>query len=114
MEIIIRRLQNAFDLTLDLVQAMSSDDLKLTLKGLPSNMIGEQLWCIIGARESYLKAIANGGWVGFTCSLDDPTSKDKVILCLQKSAEDSLNYLNTVELNELQIELLLILLYIHM
>lgn len=110
MEILIKRLHKAFDLTLDLVHAMTTDDLKLKLKGMPSNTIGEQLWCIIGTRESYLKAIINRGWVDFSCSLDDITSKDKVMLCLKKSAEDSLKYLNKFELNEVQIELLLLLL----
>lgn len=110
MKILIKRLHKAFDLTVDLVHAMTIDDLKLNLKGMPSNTIGEQLWCIIGARESYLKAIINGGWVGFSCSLDDTTSKDKIMLCLEKSAEDSLKYLNNFELNEVQVELLFCLL----
>lgn len=110
MKILIKRLHKAFDLTVDLVHAMTIDDLKLNLKGMPSNTIGEQLWCIIGARESYLKAIINGGWVGFSCSLDDTTSKDKIMLCLKKSGEDSLKYLNNFELNEVQVELLFCLL----
>lgn len=110
MKILIKRLHKAFDLTVDLVHAMTIDDLKLNLKGMPSNTIGEQFWCIIGARESYLKAIINGGWVGFSCSLDDTTSKDKIMLCLKKSAEDSLKYLNNFELNEVQVELLFCLL----
>lgn len=110
MKILIKRLHKAFELTVDLVHAMTIDDLKLNLKGMPSNTIGEQLWCIIGARESYLKAIINGGWVGFSCSLDDTTSKDKIILCLKKSGEDSLKYLNNFELNEVQVELLFCLL----
>lgn len=110
MRILIQRLQHAFDLTLDLVQAMKSDDLKLKLEGMPSNMIGEQLWCIIGARESYLKAIINGGWVGFTCSLDDVRSKKKIVLSLQKSAADIMDFLNNNELNEGQLEILITLL----
>ena len=110
MKILIKRLHKAFELTVDLVHAMTIDDLKLNLKGMPSNTIGEQLWCIIGARESYLKAIINGGWVGFSCSLDDTTSKDKIMLCLKKSAEDNLKYLNNFELNEVQVELLFCLL----
>lgn len=89
MRILIQRLQHAFDLTLDLVQAMKSDDLKLKLEGMPSNMIGEQLWCIIGARESYLKAIINGGWVGFTCSLDDVRSRKRLFYPFKKAQQIS-------------------------
>lgn len=110
MNILIKRLHKAFDLTLDLVQVISTDDLKLKLKDMSSNTMGEQFWCIIGARESYLNAIINGGWVGFSCSLNDTTSKDKVMLCLKESAEDSLKYLNNYELNEVQVELLFLLL----
>ena len=44
MEIIIRHLQEAFNLTIDLVNTMSDDDLKLKLKDIPSNTIGEQLY----------------------------------------------------------------------
>jgi len=36
---------------------------------VPSNAIGEQFWCVIGARESYARAITEGGWAGFSCSL---------------------------------------------
>ena len=57
MKIIVKHLLKAFNLTTDLVDAMTDNDLKLKLKGLPSNNIGEQLWCVIGARESYLNAI---------------------------------------------------------
>ena len=52
MKILIKRLHKAFDLTLDLVHDLNTDDLKLKLRDIPSNTIGEQLWCIIGARES--------------------------------------------------------------
>lgn len=60
MKILIKRLHKVFDLTLDLVHALNTDNLKLKLRDMLSNTIGEQLWCIIGARESYLKAIING------------------------------------------------------
>ena len=110
MKIIVKHLLKAFNLTTDLVDAMTDNDLKLKLKGLPSNNIGEQLWCVIGARESYLNAIIKEGWMGFSCSLNDTTSKISVLECLKKSAEDSLDYLNSCELNEKQVELLLALL----
>lgn len=110
MKIIIKHLHKAFNLTFDLVDVITTDDLKLKLKDIPSNTIGEQLWCIIGARESYLKAIVNEDWMGFSCSLDDTTSKNKILECLKKSAEDSLDFLTNTELNEKQTELLLVLL----
>lgn len=42
MNILIKRLHKAFDLTLDLVQVITTDDLKLKLKDMSSNTIGEQ------------------------------------------------------------------------
>ena len=110
MKILIERLDKSFSLTRDLVQGLSEGALKLKLEDLPSNTIGEQLWCVIGARESYLKAIINEGWVGFSCSLKSSTSKEEILQCLQKSAEECLHFLNTHELNEVQNELMIILL----
>lgn len=110
MKIIIKHLQQAFDLTFDLANAVNYGELKLRLNGLPSNSIGLQFWCITGARESYLKAIINKGWSGFSCSLNDATSKAEVLKCLKKSSEESLSYLNGIELSEIQIEFLLTLL----
>lgn len=77
----------AFNLTEDLLQHLETTDLLLTLKELPSNNIGQQFYCIIGARESYIKAIEAGGWQGFSCSLKDTTSKDDIEKYLNNSSE---------------------------
>jgi hypothetical protein len=47
MKILTDRLGKAFDLTFDLIQNITSEDLSLKLDGLPSNAIGEQIWCMI-------------------------------------------------------------------
>lgn len=44
---------------------------------IPSNTIGEQFWCLIGARESYAKAIKENGWAGFSCSMPYGSTNDK-------------------------------------
>lgn len=110
MRIIVDRLSKVFNLSSDLVESLPRDAFKLKLKDLPSNTIGEQFWCVIGARESYLKAIVNEGWVGFSCSLDDATSKNEILQCLQSSAEECMSFLNNHELSGIQIDLLLTLL----
>lgn len=110
MKILTEHLQKVFALTSDLVDSLSADDLKLKLKDLPSNTIGEQLWCVAGARESYLKAIVNSGWMGFNCSLKNTTSKIDIIQNLENNSEECLSYLNTHELNEIQSELIITLL----
>jgi hypothetical protein len=110
MKILVEHLNRAFSLTGDLVESLPDDVFRLKLKDLPSNTIGEQLWCMTGARESYLKAIINEGWSGFSCSLDDTNSKDKITECLQKSAAQCLDFLSGTELSGVQIDLLVTLL----
>ncbi len=49
--------------------------------------LGEHLWCVVGARESYAKALRSGGWDGFNCSMTEFLQTD-FIEKLQTSAED--------------------------
>ena len=58
--ILKENLQRAFSLTYDLVSHLEEKSLILEIPNLPSNQIAGQLWCIVGARESYLKAIEAG------------------------------------------------------
>jgi hypothetical protein len=69
-----------------LIDLLSEDDLGRRL-GDRSNTIGAQMWCVVGARESFARAIENDGWIGFSCSLsgDDTTSKKLVLKALARS-----------------------------
>lgn len=80
------RLERAFQLTHDLVAHLDEAALGKDLTGLPSNRIGSQLWCVVGARESYLRAIELGGWKGFACSLETPRVKASVLATLGATA----------------------------
>jgi hypothetical protein len=71
-QILKTKLDQAFQLTHDLAVHLEEESLSLDLPNLPSNRIAGQFWCIVGARESYIKAIETGGWKGFSCSLIDP------------------------------------------
>lgn len=71
------RLRLAMGLFGDLVAALPEDGLRLKLPALPSNSIGSQLWCVVGARESYVKAVHAGKWQGFACRLTRPESKER-------------------------------------
>lgn len=71
------KLNRSFGLYDDLVDALKDDHLKFDLAGLPSNTIGQQLWCVIGARQSYLKAILAGSWQGFACGLDWKSAENR-------------------------------------
>lgn len=72
----------------DLLAALPEDGLRLDLPQLPSNAIGAQLWCVVGARESYVRAIRAGSWQGFTCGLSaaDSKLKDRVGPHIERTA----------------------------
>jgi hypothetical protein len=80
------RISRAFALTEDLANHLEETDLLMDLPGLPSNRVAGQFWCIVGARESYCRAIVAGRWQGFSCSLNTPRSKPSLIQALQQTA----------------------------
>ena len=65
-ELLRRRFSRANTLYLDLVDAVSAEQLGSHLVDLPSDTVGHQLWCVLGARESYPRAAQAGQWQGFT------------------------------------------------
>lgn len=78
--------ERSFGLYRDLVAASDGETLSAKLPGLPSNMVGAQLWCVVGARESYAEAITADAWSGFACSLNEPHDPDRVAEALERSA----------------------------
>ena len=85
ISILKENIQRAFTSTHDLVTHLEENSLILDLPNLPSNQISGQLWCVVGARESYLKAIEAGEWKGFSCSLRTPDVKQSVLEALAES-----------------------------
>ncbi len=77
--------ERSFGMYSDLMAVLDGNTLASSLTGLPSNTIGGQLWCVVGARESYARAIAAGEWAGFTCSLDEPGDPARVQEALDRS-----------------------------
>lgn len=75
MDILKKRVLQAMNLTDDFYNHINEGCLTLKISDVPSNTMGEQAYCIIGARESYLKALKKGHWVGFDCSLIDSDDK---------------------------------------
>ncbi len=72
------RLSQANQLYLDLLEELNPELLDSRLGELPSNTMGGQLWCVLGARESYPKAARAGSWQGFECSLAEDRMTDAV------------------------------------
>jgi hypothetical protein len=54
----------------DLADTLTPEMFGSRLGDLPSNTIADQLWCVVGARESYARAARDGGWKGFASSLN--------------------------------------------
>ena len=77
-----------------------------------SNTIGEQFWCVVGARESYTVAIVRGEWAGFNCSLpgSQTDQKARVVAALDRSAQEFDSVGPNVEWADSRDELLLALL----
>ena len=97
------KLDRSFKLTHDLVVHLEETSLGLDLPSLPSNRIAGQLWCIVGARESYTKAIEMGGWKGFSCSLSTPRVKQSVLAALE-ATHKHMSEIDFTDLTDVQIE----------
>ncbi|MDF1753575.1 MAG: hypothetical protein P1U89_12425 [Verrucomicrobiales bacterium] len=79
----------SFQLYRDLISTIDQSAFSSSLPGLPSNTLGQQLWCVIGARESFSRALAEDKWVGFDCSLtaEQITSRTDLLLAAKQSEE---------------------------
>lgn len=88
-ERVIERLQVRMASYEDLVALLPQGALLAELP-VPSNTIGAQLWCVVGARESYARAIQGGAWSGFSCSLTAEAARrtDGVLATLRSSSAD--------------------------
>lgn len=82
---LFRRLVAACDHTNELAASLGAPALHARNGSARSNTIGSQLWCVVGARESYARAIGSGSWAGFSCSLDEPHSPESVRASLASS-----------------------------
>lgn len=87
----------SFGLYDDLIASMDKEALGSKLPGLPSNTMGLQLWCVVGARESFTKAIEANQWSGFSCSLESVVEKESVAEALRRSAESVSEILGSID-----------------
>ena len=94
---LIERLERAFGLTADLYSSLDESKLTWRCANLPSNSFGKQAWCIIGARESYFRAMKLGKWSGFSCSLNDVNEKTQVISRLRATSKEIIDFIRTKE-----------------
>ena len=85
MSQITDHLEDKFTLYEEFASALPDDAFGEHLGKLKSNSIGEQLWCIVGTRESYAKALEAGEFSGWGCSLAS-TAGDAIRPGLEASA----------------------------
>jgi hypothetical protein len=98
------QLDRSFRLTHDLVSYLSESALDLDVPNVPSNRIAGQIWCMVGGRESYTKAIEAGAWSGFSCTLETPRIKQSVLTALD-ATRVRLAGVDFTDLTELQLDL---------
>ena len=98
-EVIGGRLEDSFGLYEELVSGIDEPSLAAKLPGLPSNALGAQLWCVVGARESFARAIRVGTWEGFSCSLSAAETRDRdaVAADLSRSAQAVLDAIGDLD-----------------
>ena len=84
-EIIISNLTARFAAFQDLLEQTEEADLQSRLEAPKSKSLAEHLWCVVGARESYARAIEAGAWQGFACSMTS-FSHDEFRQALNSSA----------------------------
>ncbi|KJL42478.1 hypothetical protein [Microbacterium trichothecenolyticum] len=89
-ELLRHRFTRANSLYLDFVDAVSPEQLGSHLADLPSDTVGHQLWCVLGARESYPRAARAGEWQGFTSPVtaDETTDAAALRAALAQTSSD--------------------------
>ncbi|WP_196159462.1 hypothetical protein [Reinekea sp. G2M2-21] len=98
------RVSHKFQLFDSLAESLDFEQLHTRIDLPKYKTIAEHLWCVVGARESYAKALIAGQWQGFACSLDEDASlaiyqkalKSSTVVCLK-----AFNQLDTPSQNQL-------------
>jgi len=90
--ILISHLEHAFSLTTDIAHEIGESQYKEKLGAVKSNSFGEQLCCVLGARESYLKQLQEKNNFEFKCSVQDTSNKFQIMQGLHQSAEQIVQY----------------------
>ena len=68
MDALQQRLREHFAAYDAYVATLTTQQLEQRLPLAKHKSVGEHLWCVLGARESYAKALVAGSWQGFSCS----------------------------------------------
>lgn len=69
-DLVLKRLRSRVAAYDDLGKLLDEDLLGQRIDVPKHKSLAEHLWCVIGARESYARAIEAGAWEGFSCSME--------------------------------------------
>ncbi len=75
-EQILSRLLSRFEAYSDLAETLDDDLLNQKIDVPKHKSLAEHLWCVVGARESYARALEQGSWAGFSCSMTALSATD--------------------------------------
>ena len=85
-ELIVNRLLNRFQAYEELAAAIDDALLNQKIDVPKHKSLAEHLWCLIGARESYARAIEQGSWAGFSCSMETFSAADFAVQLKQSGS----------------------------
>jgi hypothetical protein len=80
----------------DLVDQLDDAAIDERIDAPKHKSLKEHLWCVVGARESYAKAIRAGRWSGFACSMT-AFSRDDLAGKLESSSAEVLAAIDGVD-----------------
>ena len=93
---LIKGLEERFKSYRDIIDDNNDAELVKKLDQPKTKSLLEHLWCVVGARESYAKALCHGKWDGFKCSMSSYSQTD-FIGSLEASANKVLLVLEEVD-----------------
>jgi len=82
---IVSNLTTRFDAFDALVAQLDDEALHAKLDIEKHKSLAEHLWCVVGSRESYAKAITEGSWSGFACSVSSFSKADFTTKLIQSA-----------------------------
>lgn len=81
-----RRFTASHALYRDLADVLDGERLRSRLPGVRSSPVRNHFWCVVGARESYVRAARVGTWQGFSSSLVHDHDPQAVRAALDRTA----------------------------
>ncbi len=94
--LIIQKLEARFNAYADLIAQTDAPALEAKLAVEKHKSLKEHLWCVVGARQSYAKALEANQWQGFSCGMTDFAPADFQD-ALAHSAADVLKVIHAID-----------------